>query len=83
MSTVRDVARLPRRATDETPSYSAPVPALIPPAEPTQRPASSRPPNPWAETLGVFLIVGIIVLAIYLVAVTGLRSSSIIASNWS
>jgi hypothetical protein len=81
MSTVRNVARVPRRATDETPSYSVSVPALIPPAEPTQRPA--RPPNPWAETLGVFLIVGIIVLAIYLVAVTGLRSSSIIASNWS
>jgi hypothetical protein len=80
MSTVRNVARVPRRATDETPLYSAPVPALIPPAEPTQRPA--RPPNPWAETLGVFLIVGIIVLAIYLVAVTGL-GSSIIASNWS
>jgi len=81
MSTVRDVARMPRRATDETPSNSASVPALIPPAEPTQRPA--RPPNPWTETLGVFLIVGIIVLAIYLVAVTGLRGPSIIARNWS
>jgi hypothetical protein len=40
---------------------------ITPPAEPTKRPG----PNPWPETLVVFLIVAIVGLAIYILAILG------------
>jgi hypothetical protein len=70
MSTVRDAARGPRRATEETKPYRASLPALLPrPAEATKQPVWR--PTPWPETLCVFLIVAIVGLAIYIVVILG------------
>jgi hypothetical protein len=63
MSTVRDIATVPRRAIEE----AKPHHASIPPADPVR--LNPIQPNPWAETLGVFFIAAVIALAIYMFAI--------------
>jgi hypothetical protein len=58
MSTVRDIATVPRRAIEEAKPHHASIPALIPPADPVR--LNPIQPNPWAETLGVFFIAAVI-----------------------
>jgi hypothetical protein len=60
MSTVRDIATVPRRAIEEAKPHHASIPALIPPADPVR--LNPIQPNPWAETLGVFFIAAVIAL---------------------
>jgi len=82
MSTVRNVARVPRRAIEESEAHRASLPALIPPADPTPEPAQRGPgqPNPWAETLAVFFFVATIGLTIYTVAIGLLSLASYLLS---
>jgi hypothetical protein len=67
MSTVRNIARVARRAMEEAEPHRGSLLALILPAEPVGR----RPtqPNPWAETLAAFLIVAVIALGTYMFAI--------------
>jgi hypothetical protein len=67
MSTVRKIAKFPRRAMEEPEPDGGSLPALIPPPQPVER--RSTQPNPWAETLAAFLIVAVVALGMYMFAV--------------